>query len=153
MNELAWDWEKIAIVLFWRLAPNGVVITPADLAGLPMDRVLLEQRTSYQIQFTWVSVAHAEGLRERIPRDTGQKVGVTELQGRWMKTATVLLWKLGRDGITLTPRDLDAVPDDKSLLSHGHADGIEFRFLPHKEADRILKWERDNEGKMIIERL
>lgn len=138
------DWGNISIILFWRLAPKGVVITQNDLACLPQDRVLLDQRTAREIRFSWVTPHQAMRLRHDI---AGNKIGVSELQGRWMKTAVVLLWKLARGQVVrLMQRDMDAVPDDQSLLSHSHPDGLEYRFLPHAEAEKVLEWEKEHEG-------
>jgi hypothetical protein len=149
-TELDWTWTEIAVTLMWRLAPNGCVITRKDLAALPVDRVLIEDRTPTEIRFSWSTVEEAQRLRKPLA-DGGQKAGLSQLQGRWQKMAVVLLWKLAKDGIVLTPLDRSAVPADKQLLAHGHAQDIEYRFLPHAEAAAIARRERDNEGRIILE--
>jgi hypothetical protein len=151
MAELNWSWPEITVVLMHKLAPGGVVITRKDLGSLPQDRVLVEERLDDgSIHLWWASVENALDMREPLA-ESGKRAGVTELSGRWQKIAVVLLWKLAKDGLTLTQWDRDQVPHDKTLLAHGHAQDIEYRFVPRTEAARIAKWERDNEGKKILE--
>ena len=149
--EIAWDYPELAAVLLWRLAPAGCVITREDLHALPMDRVLIEDREPHEMRFRWVAIAEALRLRKPL-HERGAAASVSEMQGRWQKICVVVLWKFARDGLTLTRADRAAVPADKQLLMHGHADDLELRFMPHAEAARIAKWERDNEGLIITER-
>jgi hypothetical protein len=149
-KEIAWDWPEISCVLMWVLAPNGVVITRKDLGGLPIDRVLIEDRSPTAIRFSWMTPEQARRLSQRQSRK-GEKASVSQLQGRWQKIVVVLLWKLAKDGCVLTQSDRDRVPADKTLLAHGHEHEIEYRFVPRAEAIRIAKWERDNEGKIVME--
>lgn len=153
MSELAWDWHQISVALMWRKCPNGLVITRKDLGELPRERVLVDDRdeAGTEIRFRFVPLKVAEAMRPKILLATGKKAGVGQLQGRWQKIGVVVLWKLCRDGITLTPKDLEAVPKDRILLMHGHADDLELRFVPRDEAARIQRWERDNEGKQVLE--
>jgi hypothetical protein len=150
-KELAWDWPEICCVLMWKLAHNGVVITRRDLGGLPMDRVLVEERTSTHIHFSWMTPEASQQHSKRVKAKTGQKAGVAQLQGRWQKIGVVLLWKLAKDGCVIGQIDRDQVPADKTLLAHGHENDIEYRFVPRAEALRIQQWERDNEGKIVME--
>lgn len=78
---------------------------------------------------------------------------VQGLEGRWEKLFAALAWRHGKDGFRLSRADFDALPPDRVLLIHGHATELEFRFVPPSEAERIAKWERDNEGKIITERM
>lgn len=151
MSELSWDWPEIACVLVQKLAPQGVVITRKDLARLPMDRVFIVDREETVIRFRWLRPEDARNLSKRIKEKTGTKAGVSQLQGRWMKLATVLLWKLAKDGCVIGQLDRAQVPADKVLLAHGHAEDLEYRFVPRAEAARIQAWERENEGKQILE--
>jgi hypothetical protein len=151
--EVSWGWPEICVALMWRLAPAGVVITRADLHALPMERVLLEDRRAKEMIFSWIPISQAKArLKASAPAKFGERATLSELQGRWQKIACVLMWKLAKDGITLTPKDLAAVPSDRILLAHGHADDIEYRFVPRAEAKRIQDWEKDNEGRIILER-
>jgi hypothetical protein len=157
--EITWGWPEIAVTLVWKLAPKGVVITKGDLVALPMERVLCEDRGEDDIRFSWITPEAARLMANPIMIPKGMKhgyerkhVGVTELQGRWQKLAVVLMWKLARDGVVLTVGDRAAVPKDRVLLANGRRDDIEYRFIPREEAKRIEKWERDNEGKAILER-
>lgn len=140
-----WDWPEIAVVLMWKLAPEGVVITRKDLARLPQDLVLVEDRTADEIRFSWETVSMAQKLTEAVSSS------VSTLEGRWQKIAVVLMWKLAKDGVTLTQWDRDQIPHGKTLLAHGHAQDIEYRFVPRLEAERIAAWEREHEGKSILE--
>ncbi len=151
-KELGWGWPEIAVTLMWRLAPKGVVITRRDLGGLPQDRVLLTDRRQHSIIFSWITIAEAH-RRTRPMLAIEQKATVSELQGRWEKLGVVLLWKLARDkGVELTQADRAAVPGHLMLLAHGHAEDIEYRFVPREEGERIEKFERENEGRIITER-
>ena len=78
---------------------------------------------------------------------------VQGLEGRWEKLFAVMAWKYGKDGFRIRKADLNSLPHDRVLLIHGHADDLEFRFVPPEEARRIAEWERDNEGLEITERL
>jgi hypothetical protein len=155
MGELTWGWVTIACVLAWRLAPEGIVITRKDLASLPHDRVLKDHRDveGTLIRFSFVSIEEAQRLTRPVVIGAKPEASVSELQGKWQKIACVLLWKMARDGITLTQADRDAMPADRTLLMHGHAQDLELRFLPHAQAARIAAWERDNEGHEVMERV
>jgi hypothetical protein len=149
--EISWGWPEITCVLMWRLAPNGVIIRRKDLGALPPERVLIENRSEKSIRFWFATIREAERIREPILEGGRPKATVSELQGRWQKLAVVLLWKLAKDGIVLTQSDRDRLPGDKTLLAHGHEQDIEYRFVHRREAQRIAQWERDNEGKMVLE--
>ncbi len=151
MGELAWDWPEITTVLMWKLAPAGVVITRRDLGALPLDRVLIHERLSDRMIFTWMTPEAAQAHSKALKTQRGEKAGLVQLQGRWQKIAVVLLWKLAKDGVTLGIWDRDTVPTDKVLLAHGHAQDIEYRFETRAEAQRIARWEKDNEGKVVLE--
>ena len=135
----------------WKLAPNGVLVTRADLGHLPMDRVLVQERQSDRMILRWVSLEEAGALRDALATQ-GEKAGVSQLQGRWMKLACVLLWKLARDQtVVLMQYDRDAIPHDRVLLAEGHAHDIEYRFVSRVESERISRRERDNDGRIILE--
>lgn len=153
MRELNWGWPEITCILINRLAPTGMVITRKDLGALPQDRVLKEWRREdgTAIEYSWISLAEAERIRPKILKHTGEKMGVMQVSGRWQKCASVILWKLARDGITLKPSDRDALPAGKILKMHGHAQDLELLWVNRDEARRIAAWELDNEGKKIVE--
>lgn len=151
-TEIAWDWAEIAVVLMWKLCPQGIVLTRADMGRLPQDRVMIEERNVDNIRFRWMRPQDARAHATRLKKATGERAGVSQLQGRWQKLGVVLLWKLTRDeGVVLTRADREAVPGDQKLLTRGMHDAVEFRFIPTADAIRIAKWERDNEGKIIVE--
>jgi len=153
MSAMVWSWPKVACALMWRLAPRGTKVTRKDLGGLPMDRVLVYDTHGEEIAFSWISL---RTMRRRVAAGevsgrVDDKVGVLELQGRWMKLVSVLLWKLAKDGLTLTAKDFEAVPADQQLLAQGTADAIVYRFLPHAEARAIAQRDSENEGRIIVE--
>lgn len=157
LPELAWGWPEIAVILTWKLAPNGFVLLMEDLVSLPTDRVLLEDRRPDRIVLSFISVQSA--LERSRPERGENRATVSELQGRWQKHAVCIAWhfarkgKLGRkDSITLTEYDRAAVPGHLQLMATGHALGVEWRFLPNEEAKKIQDWDRDNEGMLIKEK-
>src|SRR5271170_1404790 len=152
LAELNWDWPEIACVLMWKLAPTGTVLTRKDLGALPMDRVLIEDRQPDRISLSFTTLKKAMDLREALHK-LNQPAGVSALEGRWKKLSCVLLWKLCKGGVVLTQHDRDALPTDKTLLTHGHKNDVLLRFLPRAEAARIQKWEKEHEGKDIMETL
>jgi hypothetical protein len=151
LKELDWSWVQIACTLMWRFAPMGCVVRRQDLK-LPEDLVLVENREPAYIRLYWATLEEAQKMSTPIIVGTPPKASVSELQGRWQKLACVLMWKFAKDGITLRPKDLDLVPADKTLLAHGHAQDIEYRFTTHAEARRIVAWEAEQEGRIVMER-
>jgi hypothetical protein len=152
MAELAWDWSVIAVALIWKLAPKGFVLFREDMARLPLDRVLLEDRQADRITLSFIPLKEAQ---QRAAPERGEKrATVSELQGRWQKIAVVALWSLSKTGITLTEYDRAAVPDGLELMASGHEFGVEWRFLPRWEAQQHRKWDFEHEGgTMILENL
>jgi hypothetical protein len=144
------NWESIACALLWKLAPGGVVLTRQDLGALPFDRVLIDDRHNGRIRLTFVTVSEAMRIRGGLA-EAKTPAGVSSLEGRWEKIAVVMLWKLQKHGVTITSWDLKAVPHDKTILASGHADGVEFRFMPRSEASRLTAWDREHEGRLIHE--
>lgn len=150
--EIGWDWPEICAILMWKLRPEGDLhVTRKDLGGLPMDRVLIEERTVDRINFSFMSVEEAMRIRQPILAASGVKASVTELSGRWMKLGTVLLWKLAKGGLTLMNYDRDALPADRILLTMGSRHEVVFRFCSRADARRIRKFEAENEGVEILE--
>ena len=133
-TELSWAWEKIAITLLWKLAPKGLVLFPRDL-NLPRDRVLLEERLADRINLRFITLkeatarTHAPSAESRATSD--------RLYGRWQQIACVMLWKLRKKGVTLTQADKDGVPAQMELLTSGHPQGVEWRFMPRMNALRM----------------
>jgi hypothetical protein len=156
--ELAWDWPTIAVTLIWKIAPMGFVLLLEDMITLPRDRVLLTDRQPTKIVLSFISV---ESAKRRASAELGEhRATVSELQGRWEKIAVCTLWhfarrhKLGKkDSIALTEYDRAALPSHLQLMASGHADGVEWQFLPNVNAQRIADWDKDNEGMIMLERL
>jgi hypothetical protein len=151
MSELNWDWSQIAVTMFWKLAPKGYVMLREDMARLPMDRVLLEDRNAERIELKFITLKEAHARAEA--KRPEERATVSELQGKWQKIACVTLWSLAKEGVTLTEYDRAAVPSGLQLMASGHALGVEWRFLPRWEAEKYRKWDLENEGKMILENL
>lgn len=149
LNELAWPWQTIAMTLMWKLAPKGLILVPTDLV-LPQDRVMLEERTPDRINLTFITLTEAY-QRTHAERDE-DRASTDRLQGRWQQIATVLLWKLRKAGITLTEQDRGAVPGNIELLTSGHPDGVEWRFIPKLQAAALARSFDEHLGKTIIEK-
>jgi hypothetical protein len=150
--ELAWEWPQIACTLCWRLRPEGFYLVKDDLASLPQNRVMIEERSSEHIRFRFSSINGAIRLRESHAAQ-GTKASVEELQGHWHKLVVVLVWKFAKDGITITPADWSAVPVDKQLRMDGYHDGIEYRFVPHADAARLMRVEQERGTNLITEKM
>jgi hypothetical protein len=150
--ELTWDWSVIAVTMIWKLAPKGFVMFRHDMARLPMDRVLLEDRQADRIVLSFIPLKEAQ---QRTAPERGQhRATVSELQGRWQKIAVVALWSLSKTGITLTEYDRAAVPNGLQLMASGHEFGVEWRWLPRWEAERHRKADLEHEGgAMLLEHL
>ncbi len=151
MKELDWDWYVIAHTLAWRVAPEGFVMSRKDLAALPADRVMIEDRTAESITLRWMSLNEAQLLKERLLKHGQPKAGVSHLEGRWQKFAVVLCWMRARDGVTLTQADRAAVPINLVLYAEGHPDDVEFRFMPDAEARVMQRQYRERDGRIITE--
>ena len=151
MSELDWDWYVIAHTLAWRLAPEGFVMNRKDLASLPADRVFVEERSADAIHLRWLALTEAKRLQERLVKYNQPKAGVSHLEGRWMKFAVVLSWMRARDGITLRQADRDAVPKLLMLYAEGHAQDVEFRFMPERDAKAMQRQYRERDGQIITE--
>lgn len=155
---LNWGWPEIATTLIWKLAPQGFVLLLEDMISLPRDRVLLDDRRPDRIVLSFINLPAAQRL---MAAERGEhRATMTELQGRWHKIAVVSLWhfarlhKLGKkDSLTLTEYDRASLPSHLQLMASGHAQGVEWQFLPNREAKKIADWDRDNEGHLILERL
>lgn len=158
MKELNWDWSQIATVLIWKLAPHGFVLLLEDMISLPRERVLLDDRRPDRIVLSFINLPAAQRL---MAAERGeQRATMTELQGRWHKIAVVSLWHFARrhqlgkeDSLTLTEYDRASLPSHLQLMASGHAQGLEWQFLPNAQAKKIADWDRDNEGHLILERL
>lgn len=142
-----WSWTEIFIVAMARLAPKGMELNPDDVVALPLERVLIDHRGPRAITFTWVSIEEANGiaLRERLKGDPASK---SELQGRYQKLTVLLLWKLAKDGITLTEADSALIPDGKFLFE----DGIEYKWLPVAEGMALRKRIQEHEGRDAVKK-
>jgi hypothetical protein len=151
MRELEWDWAKIASTLLWKLAPGGVVLFPHELAALPHDRVLLEERLPDRINLTFITLEEAHSRTHAA--NPQMRATTDKMTGRWRQIACVLLWKLAKKGVTIAEYDANAVPSDLILMTAGHALGVEWQFIPRAQAakERLLAFER--EGKDIMERI
>jgi hypothetical protein len=130
LTELAWSWQQIAITLIWKLKPQGLVLFPQDLS-LPRDRVMLEERLQDRINLTFITLKEATMRTHAKP---AQRATTDKLSGRWQQIAAVMLWKLAKKGVTLTEMDRSGVPAGLELLTSGHPDGVEWRFLPKRDA-------------------
>lgn len=62
LTQVQEHWMKIAALLVWKLAPNGVVLTDKDIASFPLDRALLTWGHKDSFEFRLVTQQEAERL-------------------------------------------------------------------------------------------
>ncbi len=146
IRRLQGAWEVVVGVLLMRLARGEAIVTRQDLAALPMDRVLLatESEDGEALALIFCTPEAAQEIKQVRGAD------VTTLQSMYQKLAAVLLWKYAKDGTVITQADRRALPVDRVLLVHGHADDLELRYVPLEEARAVARRERDNEGRIIL---
>lgn len=150
LPEISWDWPEIAVILAWKIAPEGFVMVTEDMVTLPFDRVFVTERKPERLTLSFVGVKAAKRLT-RAERGT-ERATISELQGRWQKIAVCMLWHFARlgllprtDSVTLTYQDKDSVPANLQWMAAGHPLGVEWRFMPRQEAARLAKHYRENE--------
>lgn len=77
-------------------------------------------------------------------------VVLQQVDGMWQKLAALIVWKLAREGVTITHKDMDEFArGDNVLLTHGHFDSIEFKIVTAEAARRIAAHDakmNDNHG-------
>lgn len=151
LPEINWTIAEVCVVLLWKLRPKGLKLGFRDLGGIPVDRVLVEERLTDRIIYRWVDPDQVVLENARRHLATGEKPGLYEAQGRYMKLLGVLLWKLAKDGITLGQWDRDAVPDDKVLHMAGTADRVVYSFISRQDAKRMQAQSETHEGLSIVE--
>lgn len=61
LTQVQEHWMKIAALLVWKLAPNGVTLTAEDIASFPPDRALLTW--GHRGSFEFKLVTEEEGKR------------------------------------------------------------------------------------------
>lgn len=71
-----------------------------------------------------------------------------QMDGHWQKLCALLVWKLARQGVTLTHEEIKQCTSEGELilLTHGHYDSIEFRLVTPAEAERIVAHDRTMHG-------
>lgn len=71
-----------------------------------------------------------------------------QLDGQWQKMCALLVWKLARQGVTITDTEIDKCIGEGELilLTHGHHDSIEFKLVTPAEAERIVAHDRSMHG-------
>lgn len=62
LTQVQEHWMKIAALLVWKLAPNGVTLTAKEIASFPHDRVLLTYGHRDSFEFKLVSESGAARL-------------------------------------------------------------------------------------------
>lgn len=62
LQQVQEHWMKLAALLVWKLAPNGVNLTLEDIASFPPDRFLLTHGHRESIEFRLVTKEEAERL-------------------------------------------------------------------------------------------
>ena len=76
-----------------------------------------------------------------------------QVDGHWQKLAALIVWKcIGRGTVTITVEDMQRLDDEFApgvpvLLTHGHADSIEFRIVDEAAAKRLAEHDRTLRGR------
>jgi len=70
-------------------------------------------------------------------------------EGHWQRYLTLVVWKLAKNGVTITNNDIERfiAEGEQILLTHGHVDSIEFKLITADEARRIAEYDRQQRGK------
>lgn len=149
------NWPAICALLVWKQIGHEILLSKKHMRDLPEDRVLMYETEGHVTRFKWMTIAQSKKLAAAKKLAAGGKavVGVEQLQGRWQKIAVVLLWQRYRDGVTLSVREVDDLPADQIMLTHSHGDVVEFRYVASAEAAFIQKWEKENEGRSVVEKV
>lgn len=74
---------------------------------------------------------------------------LNQMDGMWMKLTAMILWKLKMEGITITAEDMERAQPflaEKVLLTHGHYDSLEVKFVTQDEAKRLVAYDRSRVG-------
>ena len=79
VEELQGSWEKLFCILAWRMCRDGLKITLADLAALPMDRILLIEGHSDTIEFRWVTAEQAQAIAAEQAEREGKVLDVPRI--------------------------------------------------------------------------
>lgn len=75
----------------------------------------------------------------------GRPFVLEQVEGHWQKLFAALLWKLkGKEGAVLHANDFKTMSDELAaqglfLLTWGHADSFEFRFVTEAEGERLTR--------------
>lgn len=70
-----------------------------------------------------------------------------QVDGQWQKLLTLVVWKLAKEGVTITHADMVQFAESKRyLLTHGHHDSIEFKLVTQAEAKQLVALDRCKEG-------
>ena len=71
-----------------------------------------------------------------------------QLDGQWQKICALLVWKLARQGVTLTHKEIDecTAEGELILLAQGHYDRFEFKLVTPEQAAVIMAFERNKHG-------
>lgn len=75
-----------------------------------------------------------------------------QLEGHWRQVAALVLWKcVGRAAVVITAADMQRLEAEFSpgmpvLLTHGHADSLEFRIVDEATAQRLAEYDRNLKG-------
>lgn len=69
-------------------------------------------------------------------------------EGHWQKYLGIVVWKLAREGVTITLDDIKefADQDRNVILVHGHFDSIEFMLVTPADAEQIAAYDKQQKG-------
>ncbi len=69
-------------------------------------------------------------------------------EGHWQQYLCLVVWKLARDGVTITAKDIQefAEQNRRVLLTHGHIDSIDFKLVTMQDAARLAAYDKKQGG-------
>lgn len=75
-----------------------------------------------------------------------------QLRGQWQTLCAMLVWKLAREGVTLTVKDMEEFQRQNDcgeavFYFRGHPTSIDFRIVDRDHALQIAEHERTQQGR------
>jgi hypothetical protein len=69
-----------------------------------------------------------------------------QVREHWMKVTALLVWKLSREGVTLSKEDIEAFPDDQVLVTIGNQEEMQFKIISREQAELLADHNESQTG-------
>lgn len=87
------------------------------------------------------------GPQELLESELGMDAPILgQVEGHWHKLMALVVWKLAKDGVTITAEDMTTFPEGYSLLTHGKLDGITLKVVSPEQAATIREYNQTQKG-------